>query len=569
MSDANTPSALESLRASWSKLTAFLSGLSRPARILIVTTIATAALIGGWLALRSQWEPYAVLFSQLDDQDAAAVVTKLKELKVPYRVTPERGAIEVPEARVHELRIDLAGSGVVHGGGIGFEGFDKMRLGATEFEQRVMYRRAMEGELARTIGSIAAVQSARVHLVMPEKSVFAARREPATASVVVRLKSSHSLGQGEVQGVVALVAAAVPGLEADRVALVTTEGTVLHRAHSANSPDGSGSGGGGYDGDETSRARAVETQLEERARTMLERLVGPGHADVRVSAELDLARVERTEDRFDPLRSALRSESQTIERSPEAGAADDTAAGVPGAESNLPGGASPTEPAATANPKDNSVTRESHTRNYEIDHIIEKRVNLQGAIRRLTVAVVVDGVPGPDGSLEPRSREDLDKLESLVRSAVGVDPKREDVITVESIPFLVAPEIETPERPVEVPPIPLVVRRYWPFAAGGLGLLVIGSLLLAIRKRKGSAEAAGSSADSPLLLSTTPVAGKLGVGASGSSAAAAAAVTAQLAPPDYREEALRRAKDDPATAALVLRHWLGTAAEERSASNAA
>ncbi len=567
MSDQATPSTLDSLRGSFAKLTAFLSGLSRPARVLIVTTILAGALIGGWFALRSQWEPYAVLFSQLDDQDAAAVVTKLKELKVPYRVTPERGAIEVPEARVHELRIDLAGSGVVRGGGIGFEGFDKMRLGATEFEQRVMYRRAMEGELARTIGSIASVQSARVHLVMPEKSVFAARREPATASVVVRLKQGRFLGQGEVQGVVALVAAAVPGLEADRVALVTTEGTVLHRARGAASPDGA-PGGGGYDGDETSRARTVETQLEERARTMLERLVGPGHADVRVSAELDLARVERTEDRFDPQRTALRSESQTIERSPEAGSADDTAAGVPGAESNLPGGASPTEPApaASAAAKDNSVTRESHTRNYEIDHIIEKRVNLQGAIRRLTVAVVVDGVPAPDGTLEPRSREDLDKLESLVRSAVGVDPKREDVITVESIPFLPPADMEPAEPVAEAPRFPPVVLKYWPFAAGGAGLLVVLALLISLKKRRNRAEDAATAADSPLLLKTTPVAGKLGVG----SVDAEAAQAPQIEPRDYREEALRRAKEDPATAALVLRHWLGTAvAEQHDTSHAA
>ena len=566
MSDPGAPSTLESLRGSFSKLAAFVSGLSRPARVLIVTTLLAGGLIGGWFALRSQWEPYAVLFSQLDDQDAAAVVTKLKELKVPYRVTPERGAIEVPEARVHELRIDLAGSGVVHGGGIGFEGFDKMRLGATEFEQRVMYRRAMEGELARTIGSIVAVQTARVHLVMPEKSVFAARREPATASVVVRLKQGRFLGQGEVQGVVALVAAAVPGLEADRVALVTTEGTVLHRAHGAASPDGTTGG----DGEETSRARMIETQLEERARTMLERLVGPGHADVRVSAELDLARVERTEDRFDPQRTALRSESQTIERSPEAGDADDTAAGVPGAESNLPGGADPAAPAPVPGAvKDNSVTRESHTRNYEIDHIIEKRINLQGAIRRLTVAVVVDGVPAPDGTLEPRSREDLDKLESLVRSAVGVDPKREDVITVESIPFLPIPDIEPAEPVAEAPRLPPVVLKYWPFGAGALGLLVVSAFLIGVKKRRNKAEdVANAAADSPLLLKTTPVAGRLGAGSA--EATAEAVQAAQIEARDFREEALRRAKEDPATAALVLRHWLGTAvSDQHDTSNAA
>ncbi|MFO0592839.1 MAG: flagellar basal-body MS-ring/collar protein FliF [Polyangiaceae bacterium] len=567
MSDAETTSPLGQVQAYWSKVKGLIAGLSRPARVFAATTLLAAIAIGGWWSLRSQWEPYSVLFSQLDDQDSAAVIAKLKELKVPYRVSASIGAIEVPEARVHELRIDLAGSGVVHGGGIGFEGFDKMRLGATEFEQRVMYRRAMEGELARTIGSISAVQSARVHLVLPEKSVFAARREPASASVVVRLKGGRFLGQSEVQGVVSLVAAAVPGLEQDHVSLVTTEGNVLHRPHIVG-PDGVAAAGG--DGDETSRAKMIESQLEERARTLLERLVGPGHADVRVSAEIDLARVERTEDRYDPQRTAIRSESQTIERSPDANAADDSAAGVPGAESNLPSGAAPETPAptASANAKDNAITRESHTRNYEIDHIIEKRVNLQGAIRRLTVAVVVDGVPAPDGTMEPRSREDLDKLESLVRSAVGVDPQRQDVITVESIPFLPTTEPEPIEAPVETPKLPPVVMKYWPFGAGGVGLFAMLGLVMAVRRtnRKKAEEVLKSAEKQPLLLKTTPVAGKLGIG---SPETTAEQLGPQSEPRDYREEALRRAKEDPATAALVLRHWLGTAVEERAQGNAA
>ena len=555
------PASIEALKSAWAKVAAFAFALPKPAKIFAVTTVLAAIVIGAWLGLRTVYEPYSVLFSQLDDQDAAAVVAKLKELKVPYRINSERGSIDVPEARVHELRMELAGQGIVRGGGVGFEGFDKMRLGATEFEQRVMYRRAMEGELARTIGSIGSVQTARVHLVLPEKSVFAARREPASASVVVRLRPGHQLGSGEVGSVVNLVAAAVPGLEPDKVSLVTTEGQVLHRPRPTG-PDGV-TGFGSLEGDDITRARAVEAQLEERARAMLERVVGASHADVRVSAEIDLARVERVEDRYDPARTVVRSETQTIERSPTDGA-DDTAAGVPGAESNLPDG-TPPEPAPSANPNAN-ITRESHTRNFEVDHVTEKRVNLQGAIRRLTVAVVVDGVPGPDGAMEPRSREDLDKLEGLVRSAVGVDPRREDVITVESIPFLPTNDVDLPaDAPAEAPAIPAVVRRFWPAAAGALGLLTVAVIALAMRRsrRRAAAKSAGvGSADEPIQLTTTPVPDKLG--------AAPGANAPQIAAPDYREEALRRAKEDPATAALVLRHWLGTAVEEtHAASNAA
>ncbi len=479
----------------------FYGALGRPVRMTIVATAVLAAVFGGFIVYEKANEPYASLFSQLDREDAAAVVAKLKELKVPYRVGADGTTIEVPEARTHELRLELAGGGLPRGGGVGFESFDKMRLGATDFEQRVLYRRALEGELTRTIATLGAVESARVHLVLPEKSVFVSRSEPASASIVLRLKLGRSLGPPEVAGIVHLVASAVPSLQPDHVAVVTTDGVTLHRPRKSTGGDEDL----GSDEDVRSVARSYESAAEDRVRAILERVVGPGHADVRVTADVDSARVERVEEHFDPSKSALRSEESSTERS--TGELDETVAGIPGAESNLPSGAgkgssSAPKPAASASasasasaaPPPPAVAaggsmRESHTRNFEIDKVSEKRISGGAALRRLAVAVVLDGVNGPNGAKgAPRSREEIDKLAALVRSAAGINDARGDLVTVESMPFADAePAAEAP------PPAPsafaaftkLQGARRWAALAGGavVLLLVVGIAALARRGR--------------------------------------------------------------------------------------
>jgi flagellar M-ring protein FliF len=536
--------------------------LSRPARILLVTTTALALALGAFVVLQKANEPYAALFSQLDRDDASTIIGKLKELKVPYRVGADGTTVEVPESKARELRLELAGAGLPRGGGVGFESFDKMRLGATDFEQRVLYRRALEGELTRTIGTLGAVESARVHLVLPEKSVFITRGEPASASIMLKLRPGRVLGPSEVGGVVHLVASAVPALEVDRITVVTTDGTVLHR------PRKSGGAGDADEGDEDARvaARSYETSLEDRVRAMLERVVGPGHADVRVTAEIDPARVERVEDHYDTTKSALRSEEQSLEHGADF---NDSVAGVPGAESNLPtGAAKPTvaaKPTASASgsaapssaPAAAAVApgtvREQHTRNYEIDHVSEKRTVAGGALKRLTVAVVLDGVKSDKGMMTARPREELDKLATLVSSAAGATQTRGDTVTVESMLFA-----STAEAPVDVPlPTPIVLdrlralRRWAPFAVGGL--VVLAGLGVALRRRQNAARRMLAPkllvADAPPVLEATlrPV----------------------LDSGDLRAQALSRATQDPATAAIVLRFWLGTAAPAPDAREAA
>jgi flagellar M-ring protein FliF len=541
-----TPNGLPPFVAgAFGKARAWFAALSKGGRILLLSTTLAAIAIVATFTVSATRETWAPLFSQLDQDDASALVAKLKELKVPYRLVGGGTGIEVPEAKVHEIRLELAGAGLPRGGGIGFESFDKMKLGATEFEQRVLFRRALEGELARTIGTISAIAAARVHLVLPEKSVFISKSEPASASVVVRLRGGRGLAPGEVASIVHLAATAVPGLGAERVTVVTTEGQMLHR------PRPVGEGGAVAELEHDSKAAALESSLAERTKAMLERVLGPGHVDVRVTADVDLARIERVEDHYDPAKTAVRSETRSTEKT---GGGGDTVAGIPGVESNLPQTAGSAAAAASAAlpPVVGGAGRESITRNYEVDHVSERKLITGGVLKRLTVAVVVDGErkTDPNGavSVVPRAPEELAKLAGLVKSAVGSDDKRGDVVTIESIPFL---DLETsPALAAVAPPSgpaflsSPVFRKYGAIAGGVLlGLLLLGGLVRS--KKKGATTDATTPALSagaaPLQLQATPIAGFLD----------------KPNEEELRMAAHGRAARDPATAALVLRYWLG------------
>jgi flagellar M-ring protein FliF len=235
----------------------FWTALSRVKRIALVSVTLTVLLGVAAVALIGSRVQYAPLYTGLSTEDSAAIAARLKELKVQHRVTS--GGIEVPEEQVPELRLELASSGLPRGGGVGFEIFDSARFGATEFEQQVNLRRALEGELSRSINTIEGVMSARVHLVLPERRLFAARSEGASASVVVKLHPGQQFGRREVAGVVHLVSSAVPGLTKDRVSVVNTDGVTLHRPTSGE--DGAS---GGLDENHNHAAR-------ELARTMYAR----------------------------------------------------------------------------------------------------------------------------------------------------------------------------------------------------------------------------------------------------------------------------------------------------------
>jgi flagellar M-ring protein FliF len=529
----------EKILAMFKQLQALWASLSNTKRIALVlgtVGVMTAVLLVAFFGSR---ESYTVLFADLSPDDAQAISAKLKELKVPAELEGNGTAILVPESRVHELRLELAGAGLPRGGGVGFELFDKSHLGTTEFEQRINNRRALEGELARTIGTIGAVQSARVHLVLPERSVFALRKEEASASVVLRLRVGRSFGKTEVSGVVHLVASAVPGLTEDRVSVVSADGETLHRPRTEGAP-----GTGELDEE---HEREIAGGLEDRARELLERTVGPGHADVRVTVDLDPSSHEHTDEKFDPKTTSLRSEQKTIEKTTTDGP---SVAGVPGAKSNL--GAAP---AAPADPPDSelaaNVLRTSWTRNWEVDHVTEKILTPAGRLARLSVAVLVDGTyvgEGAGRTFTPRDPTELQRLAELVKGVVGFDANRGDSLRIDSSRF-VGPE--APEGDVRSPPSILLAQKKWVYLAGaGVLLAVVCAMVLVMRGRRKKAkpgvaprQMAGSSM--PAALAAEPPKASLPRG------------TTEEDRGRTRTEALELAVRDPASAAVVLRSWLG------------
>jgi flagellar M-ring protein FliF len=526
---------LKQLRDMW----AAMSTAKRLALVFVVLTVTLGVL--AYSVLSSQ-KTYTYLFTELSPDDGAAIAAKLKEMKVPYRVAPGGTAIEVPEERVHELRLELAGSGLPRGGGIGFEIFDKSHLGATEFEQRINLRRALEGELARTIGTIASVQAARVHLVMPEHSVFAIGKQEASASVVLRLRPGRPFGKGEVASVVHLVASAVPGLSAERVSVVSADGLMLHR------PTADAAGVGTSVGDaEADRERALAAGLEEQAKALLERVVGPGHADVRIGLTLDAAQHDRTEEHYEPSKTALRSEQKTDEHTTPEGP---TVAGVPGAPSNLPDGTA--QPVQGPN-SNGASARTSWTRNWEVDRVTEHITTPAGRVSRLSVAILVDGtyntIEKGKKIFVPRERVELDRLAELVKGAVGYTIERGDFIEIACAPFAGTDLSEPTETPS-----PLGRRQliYIVAAAGAFLLLVAVAVFVLVKRSKGKAAAA---LPAHVTLSKLSAAG-----AAAAALAAAEAVPAlPTAPPDrsaLRALAIEIASRDPATAAVILRGWL-------------
>ena len=280
----------------------------------------------------------------------------------------------MPSSKVYDVRLQLASQGLPQGGGIGFEIFDKTSFGTTEFVQKLNYKRALQGELARTIMAMGPVEQCRVHLAIPEKSLFVreGEEERATSSVLVRLRSGKSLSGMQVDGIIHLVASSVEGLDSKDVTVVDTKGNVLSK------PSGDVAGMSAsqfeYQGN---YAKDIETRIA----SILEPVVGKGKVRAKVSAELDMSRVETTEEKFDPESQVVRSEQKQTEKSSTVGAS-----GVPGVTSNLPG-----KKAAASTPSQGSSEKQNQTVNYEITKVISRTVNAPGMVKKITAAVLVDG----------------------------------------------------------------------------------------------------------------------------------------------------------------------------------
>lgn len=535
------------------QLGAFWSGLSNAKRFALVF-VASTILVGiALITVLTSRVPYAYLYTKLDSKDAASIAQKLDELKVPYTLEAGGTAIRVPEAQVHSMRLDLARDGLPSGGVVGNELFDKARLGATEFEIEVNQRRALEGELARSILTVSDVEAVRVHLVIPKRRLFAAKTEGAQASVVLTLRNNAQFGRDEVAAIVHLVSMAVPNLSPERVTVVDSKGTTLHR------PELGGGGGSGANEARVAETREQELRLAERTQTLLEKVAGPGAVEVRVKLDIDSAAREQTTEQYDPKSTALRSENKVEERTATEGA---TVAGVPGAQTNLPDIEPTVQP--VQDELGGNFARRSHTRNWEIDRVVEKMSRPAGDLARVSVGVLVDGryeTREGETVYVPRTAEELEVLRNVVRGAVGFDSKRGDTIELQTARFYRDPTEET----VPVVPEPKWLKYILPAAAALGGLLMLAGAVLVWnnqRRRKKAlieerAIQAQLSAEEHHRLQEAEA--KL-LTPSGETE------TDNASTPEFalrrREEAIQIATTDPATAAIVLREWLLTGKRE-------
>jgi flagellar M-ring protein FliF len=424
------------------QMLSLVKGLSLGQKLLGAGMIVL--VVGGLLLLllgNGRESDYRVLFSGLTQEDAAEVVTRLKEQRSPYRLSGDGTAILVPASQVYETRLLLAGEGLPRGGGVGFEIFNETNLGTTDFVQRLNYQRALQGELARTIRNFQAVVEARVHIATPKESVFIEDEKPATASISVKLRGREKLSQHEIQSIVNLVASAVPGLGTDNVTLVDTSGRLLYRKQ----PEGPGI----LTGNQLEYQMKVEDALRQKVETMLEEVVGVSRVRARITAEIDTSVVDLTEENFDPEAQVVRSEQMLREN--DARGADPQ--GIPGVKGELATFAEADDVAGGS-----GYNRQNITRNYEISKQIRRVQEKAGAVRRLSVAVMVDGTyeKGVDkegkASLQyqPRSPEEMRYFDRLVKNAIGFSEERGDQVEVASLPFALStlqePEIDPLEK---------------------------------------------------------------------------------------------------------------------------
>lgn len=410
------------------QIASIAKGLSMTQKILGVVVIAV--VVGGLLTLTtsSKETSYKVLFSGLTQEDAGEVLTKLKEQRIPYKLSDDGGAIMVPSSQVYEVRLSLAGEGLPRGGGVGFEIFNQTSFGQTDFVQRLNYQRALQGELARTIRNFQQVVEARVHIATPKESVFIEDEKPPTASISVKLRGREKLNQHEIQSIVNLVASAVPGLTTENITLVDTTGRLLYRKQA--------DGEGVLTGNQLEYQIKIEDTLRQKVETMLEEVVGVNKARARVTAEVDFNKVERTEESFDPEAQVVRSEQMLTENDQRGGANPE---GIPGVKGELATFAEEGGEGKAAS----GYTRNNVTRNYEISKQTKHVQDKGGAVKRLSIAVMVDGSyeksVDKDGKTslkyQPRSAEEMRNLDKLVKNAIGYSEERGDQVEVASLPF--------------------------------------------------------------------------------------------------------------------------------------
>lgn len=526
---------------------AFWRAQSRTQRMVILALALTGVVLVPLLATWASTPSYALAFSGLSEADAGQIVEQLTSDGTPYRLRGS-GTILVPSDEVYDVRLRMARDGLPEGGSVGYELFNGGSvLGMTEFTQRLNYKRALEGELERTIGSLHAVEAVRVHVVTPEKTLLASEQALATASVTIKVRSGVSLDAAQVRAITQLVASSVEGLRPENVAVVDVDGNLL--AAGANSQDSQASSL--TDGKRAAEGAAAN-ELEAGIQNLLTSILGPNRSVVRASVAMDWTTRETTTESFDPETAAVRSSQVLHEAYSTSGTLP---SGVPGASSNLP---TPV-PTTTSGTTPYLYERTEETTNYEVTQIQSHEVVSPGGIERVTLSVLVDGMTDPAA---------LETLSSVIAAAAGIDTARGDALAVETLTFdrtyfeEQAAEMDSQQR----------TSQYWEIGKWVAVVLVIAAALWYVQRLLSNLRLASASAWTPILKpaaqafqlqSTTASASRPGAAVSLPQALAQPSATAlaRATPLTPEDEQVQRAvtqlaEQNPSSVADIIHLWL-------------
>lgn len=541
---------------------------------MLSLAVAAAAVITA-LALFSRWNrerDFRPLYSSLSEEDAAAVLGKVRENGAEFRLAGNGTEILVPSARVAELRLAMAAAGLPKSGRIGFELFDKTAFGASDFTEQVNYHRALEGELERSVMSIAEVEQARVHITFPKDSLFLDQRQPAKASVLVKLRPGAQIGAQNVAAICQLVSSAVDGLAPESISVVDTRGNLLNKARKPASPD-----------EPQPSEEALEyTQTLERGvlakiSHTLDPLLGADKFRATASIECDFSSADQSEESYDPSKSVMLSSQKTEDIS---GASN--TAGIPGTASSLP------RPAPRPGASGNLVTRRSENINYQSSHTVRRVREPEGAIKRMWVALLVDSAVRYEGSgpkarriVEAPTAEKLKTIHDLVAGVIGLNGQRGDQLVVETLPFestLNPEQLPAPAPPAAAPTLRDQLLKNKMFVIGvGVGAALLLVLLFAMMRGMRGKKPAASGVQMPGELPSagpTPdeiqsqLENRLAEQTALRQRQEAEALNALKLPPVTKKTEVlskhisEQAKKDPASMAHVLRAWMAESGDE-------
>ena len=468
---------------------------------------------------------YSLLYSNLTDEDAGLIMQKLDEQKIPYKATQE--GLMVPSGKVSVLRLKLAAEGLPQNGGVGFEIFDKNNFSTTDFVQKIDYKRALQGELERTIRAISGIEFCRVQLVLPDNSDFLMdKQDKPRASILIKLSPGNTISRGQVLGIVHLVASSVEGLDPKDVSVVNSQGYILNSPQDDNTV---------LTGSQLEYERTVEKQLEDRVAGILAPVVGQGNVKVKVAADIDFTKMDKVEETYDPDSQVARSERKVTDKSTSG-----APGGIPGASSNLPG-----KTAVSALASRGNSEKTDETVNYEINKVTSHIENATGMVRRLSIVALVDGsyktVKGVRQYV-PRPDADIRQFEDMVKKAVGYDESRGDQVKVVNMPFKDSYEEEpAAQKPSIIPQVVSASRHIAPILIVLLVFLfVVRPAMKTILAKNGKKEHVKQLPEEVLNLLEQPEAKK----------------RLEMAQGGADAKVIEWARENPSDAAFLIKNWL-------------